>query len=254
MILKNIRKEYTQQMLKKKTAEYGDEFYMLFGEQDPEGFDEEERSIKSIISTENPDRVNDIIRADGVKMEDYRKNPVVFEDHDRTRPIAKNIYIKPITQNDGSKALLAKTIFAKTKMGLERLWLHKEGFLNAWSVGIILQEWKETEDQGLDIASSSLLEYSSVGIPMNPEALDVEKVQKLMENDNISQKAKLKILERKGSLQFLNLVYNKNKNYEQQLSEIKSILLEIKDHKASVTDGEAITPESIKKLFKNLTL
>lgn len=253
MLVKKLMKNYTQNILKKKEIDKYTDFYMLFGEQDPDGFDEQERSIKSIISTENPDRVNDIIRADGMGMKDFRNNPVVFQDHDRAQPIGKNLYIKTTKRDDGVKALVAKTVFAKTRAGLERLWLHKEGFLNAWSVGIMVQEWKELPNQGMDIEASMLLEYSSVGIPMNAEALDIEKVQKLMDNENVSQKMKLNILEQKGTLQFMNLVYNNSKNYEKDLSDIKSLLIEIKERKAAATGGaDFLSQDDIRKLFKNL--
>jgi len=138
--------------------------------------DEEERSIVHIISTEQPDRMGDIVRAGGMDDENYQKNPVVLFGHDYgSFPVGKSLWRKRTTRN-GSKGILAKTQFADTDEGRKVFELWRDGFLNAASIGFMNKEAEpiRAEDGGWvghDFKKWELLEYSIVPVPANAGAV-----------------------------------------------------------------------------------
>lgn len=133
----------------------------------------EERSAIHFITTEDEDRMGDIVRADGMDASAFDKNPVVLFGHDYgSLPIGKSLWRKPATRN-GVKGIIAKTQFAPTPAGEQAFVLWKEGFLNATSIGFLPKADKMTlrEKGGYDIGGWDLLEYSIVPVPANPQAL-----------------------------------------------------------------------------------
>jgi len=127
------------------------------------------------ISTEDIDRSGDIVRAAGVKLDNYLKNPAVMYGHDYSIP--------PIAKATALDILPGKGIKATFKFPSEGIHpladtirgLWSEGFINAASIGFNPiksvnldpnrpygpQEYTEVE----------LLEFSLVGIPANQSAL-----------------------------------------------------------------------------------
>lgn len=163
------------QSLPKTFEKNGEKYEIKYFKTVQKDVDEKEQTITSIISSERTDRVGDIIRMQGLETDMYiKKNPVVFADHDHTKPVGKALWLKQ-SEEDGKPIIIAKTQFAKTQLGQERFYLHKNGFLNSWSVGIIVKDYTEMSSGGWDITSSELYEYSSVGVPANPDAVDIEK-------------------------------------------------------------------------------
>jgi len=141
---------------------------------------EEERSITQYISTKDEDRGNDVMIPDGVKLTNYKANPVVLWGHNqRELPIAKALWTKP-----DAKGVLSKAQFARHQFAEDAWQLVKEKFINATSIGFIplKEEEKNTgkfrEAWGMQIPivkrivhEWELLEWSYVNIPMNPKAL-----------------------------------------------------------------------------------
>lgn len=133
--------------------------------------DSVERSITHYISTETPDRDQDIVFQSGIDTANYRKNPVVLFNHNKNFVVGRNAWLK--IEGVGT---LSKTIFAETPLADDTFLLHKGGFLNAWSIGFMPKEYTiNAERGGYDILKSELLEYSSVSVPANPEAIDEAK-------------------------------------------------------------------------------
>ena len=94
------------------------------------------------VSTETPDRDNEVFRASGFELSNYRKNPVVLWAHDYSAPpIGKALWVKTV----GDK-LKAKVKFASTQFAQEIKQLYEEGFLSAWSVGFIPKKWVDGEE------------------------------------------------------------------------------------------------------------
>lgn len=141
---------------------------------------EEERTITQYISTKDEDRGNDVMIPDGVKLTNYKVNPVVLWGHNqRELPIAKALWTKV-----DNKGVLSKAQFAKHQFAEDAWQLVLNKFINATSIGFIplKSEEKETgkfrEVWGMQIPivkrivhEWELLEWSYVNIPMNPKAL-----------------------------------------------------------------------------------
>jgi HK97 family phage prohead protease len=129
-----------------------------------------------LVSTDDVDRMGDIVEPDGVDLSNYRKNPVVLWAHDHyAPPIGSSMWIR--RQEHG---LLAKIRWASTEFAQQIKLLYDEGHLRAWSIGFLVKEWepivaKDKDGQerttGYRYTKSELLEYSAVPVPANPEAL-----------------------------------------------------------------------------------
>jgi len=143
-------------------------------------FSERERAFTAIASTETVDRDGDILLANGWKLKNYRKNPVVLWGHDANNlPIAK---AKDIKAENGKLAFRPQFATAEMNPLAEQIFqMFKSGFLRAFSVRFDPIEWEDIEQsegkqtnpfrQPRIYKSLELLEISAVNIPANPEAL-----------------------------------------------------------------------------------
>lgn len=136
---------------------------------------EKERIVEHFITMEVVDRDNEIIRVDGIDLENYKKNPVVLWAHgyDFNRgmvPIGKNLKLSKVDTED-QKGIYALTQFYDDAFSENIFKMYKDGFLKTWSIGFISKQDRITDDDGHGIfPMTELLEYSSVPIPANPEA------------------------------------------------------------------------------------
>jgi HK97 family phage prohead protease len=142
-------------------------------------FNDEERSFTGIASTETIDRDGDIIRANGWKLGNFKKNPVFMWAHDyRQPPIGKITDI-----NIDNDKLRYKVTFPEkgTYVFADTIYdLYKQGFIRAVSVGFNPIKWQDREAdnekggismRGREFTSQELLEISGVPIPSNYQAL-----------------------------------------------------------------------------------
>ena len=159
--------------------------------------DSDALTITHYISTSSPDRYGEIMKPKGCDFSGCRKNPVVFFGHrSRDLPIAKNEKI--IIDESG---VLAVTKFDTSDFAKEIFRLNSEGFLNSWSIGFVPKKMKsqklninDKEQDYMCIEEWELLEYSSVPIPANPDAVNLmlkevknEKVRDIiLERNNLS--------------------------------------------------------------------
>ena len=150
--------------------------------------DEKKRIIWHKISKEVVDRYGDIVVADGIDVRRFKKKPGVLADHNYYGGNPPPV----IGENVGFK-LEGKTTYAGTKffdpdnkelsqslrdLSGDHYALHKMKLLG-WSIGFIPKpgETEKIEDKegnvtGYKFKKSELLEYSSVVIPANQEAVD----------------------------------------------------------------------------------
>lgn len=179
-------------------------------------FNDKDMTLTHYISTVTPDRFGDIINPYGMDAENFRKNPIVLfghNHHTRGNVIGKNIALN--VDDFGVKAI---TQFADTPAGKDLYILNKEGFLNAWSIGYIP---KKTKTQNTTINNQSvsyniideweLLEYSSVVIPANPDALNLMlkeiKSPEVLNEINLSMlKDKIDVLEEKTANKLMKIL------------------------------------------------
>lgn len=127
-----------------------------------EASDEETGTFEVVITTEDTDRMGEVIKLDGWDIGYYMKNPVVLWGHDHYRmPVG---VCTAIERRDGS--LVARGKFAPSADGQELRRLYDLGIVRATSVGFI-----EKERTGNVITKAELIEFSFVSVPANPMAL-----------------------------------------------------------------------------------
>lgn len=133
-----------------------------------------------VLSDESDNSHGHRIKTDGIDLERFRKNPVMFLNHEPNEIIGKweNIRV------EGGK-LLANAVFdTKSAKGAEVQRQVNDGFLRAVSVGIIVKQIDEID--GVEyITQSELAECSIVTIPANPNALRTNGYQSLGEGKKI---------------------------------------------------------------------
>lgn len=206
-----------------------------------------ERRIVHWISTPDVDRGRDIMKPKGMVSLDFEKTKTVFANHDYTKEIGKNV--KLVATNDGVKAT---TYFSdKTAYAVDRYNMHVEGVLNSWSIGFgVVRDNKGNIKEGSvewDDAKGirtfnewNLLEYSSTGIPMNPNAIDIAKsicksAEMRSEIDNVELH-----LQVKATLD----------NYQKEISELKSLIEKSKTNNNAELKAEI---EFLKSRLEKLT-
>jgi len=135
---------------------------------------DQDLTLEHFVSTEERDRDGDIMRADGMRIVG---KPVVLHSHGRgplgTEPIAKALSIAAGSVGK-RKGILAKTQFFPDEIGRRLYQKAKDGYAPNWSVGYIVEKSKDIlkdgRMDGREIEKWQLLEYSMVGVPMNPGA------------------------------------------------------------------------------------
>lgn len=142
-----------------------------------EQLDEKNKSFVAVASTEDEDRDKDIIRQEGWKLTNFKRNPII--------PWAHNYYGIPVAKS-------IKTWIDKTKKNTPRLLFqpkfdenddesikifnkYRNGFLTSFSVGFQGLEfnWRDEENRwygGREFTKQELLEISCVPVPANPHA------------------------------------------------------------------------------------
>jgi len=142
-------------------------------------FNDQELTIDHFISTENPDRVNDVMDADGMIMDGI---PTVLKQHGQDvmsghEPIAKPLSISVSTDNSGIKGILVRTQYYDGKnltppdnTGQRLYEKAKEGFMPYWSIGFSGIDASPRPGGGLHFKKWKLFECSQVGVPENIEA------------------------------------------------------------------------------------
>jgi len=137
-------------------------------------------TLDFIASSEALDRYDEIISADGWNLDNYRRNPVIQNAHqygDIIFTLGKAL-VTEVRMAGAQRVLFQRIEFATDVNPMARIayGLYKGKFLNAVSVGFVPLRW---ETGGADspfrrkYLEQELLEVSAVGIPANPEALQL---------------------------------------------------------------------------------
>lgn len=139
--------------------------------------DEETRQATFVISTDEKDRMGEVVEQSW-DLENYKKNPIVLFGHDPSKPgyvLGKATEI--VADKDGDKNITLGTVqFAEegTSQDADTVWkLVKQGILRTVSVGFIPHTFKKLDEDGETdvLADNELLEFSIVPIPANPSAV-----------------------------------------------------------------------------------
>lgn len=161
MILKTSFDELTVQEIKKEDGEDGDLI------------------IAGVANKAVKDRVGDLIQPEAWDLSNFKKNPIIFFNHDRNFPIGKAIGYKVKEDGLHIKVMISKSKDPKVAYVRDMI---KEGIVKAFSVGIKIDWDKSRYDEDQDvyvIGKCELLETSVVTVPANQESLfDVEETGK----------------------------------------------------------------------------
>jgi len=169
-----------------------------FSEQAKEVKDEK-RVLRFIGSNEKIDRDNEVIKADGWKLQNYKKNPVVLVNHQHHElPVAK---AKKVWIESGKLMFDLEFPDADIHPQGDTLYkLYKNGYMNATSVGFIPNMEKATfakkkGDPHITFNDQELLEISLVSVPANPSALITAKSYEKAIKDEVVDELELNDLE-----------------------------------------------------------
>jgi len=142
-------------------------------------FDEKDLTVTHFISTERRDRGGDILLADGMVMEG---RPVVLHTHGYG-PMGQEPIAKPLSIGKGDfkgrKGITAKTQFFPDETGKRLFAKTTHGFMPSWSIGWRPIKWEMQRDNDTGevtrlVKKWELLEYSLVGVPMQPDAQTID--------------------------------------------------------------------------------
>lgn len=141
--------------------------------------------IPWVLSDASPDRMGDVISADGWRLDNFRKNPVILWGHggggvlDGDEPIGRG---ERVRVEKGK--LVADLVFAvdESDRAARKFRLANSGYIKAGSVGFKPIKVERVEDEeertklglgrfGVLYKEQELLEFSLVAVPANPHAL-----------------------------------------------------------------------------------
>lgn len=145
-------------------------------------------------SDQTVDRYSEIIVANGWKLDNYRKNPVVQNAH-RYENVLDTIGKSVVTEVRADH-LFQRVEFAVDVNPIAKITygLYKGGFLSAVSVGFMPKRWENgSQEAGYrrKYLEQELLEVSAVGIPANPNALKLGYEQGVIEKSDLKELSQL---------------------------------------------------------------
>jgi HK97 family phage prohead protease len=141
------------------------------------GYQSDDDPLEFVLSDESVDRVGDIIRADGWKLSDFKKNPIALFGHNHRDVLG--VWTK--VRVEGKKLL---GVLRLAEEGTSELVdtvrkLLDQRILKAVSVGFMPLEGQPRDEKdpwgGYDFTKASLHEASVVAVPANPNALAIAK-------------------------------------------------------------------------------
>ena len=136
-----------------------------------------ERTYEFVISNESVDRHGTIVKADGLDLSDYKRNPVVAYNHLTWTSDPDTIIGTSEVRQEGSETIAVLTLEEGNPLADKVARKLANGTLRAASIGFQAQEgrWGD-ETRGEDpnvfvFTKASLHEWSVVSVPSNKDAL-----------------------------------------------------------------------------------
>src|SRR5262245_45438397 len=89
--------------------------------------------VEAVVSTQSPDRVGDVIKANGWQLDNYRKSgaPVLLSHDYHLPPIGNAVRIEV----DGTSLSAVTRFHEKTQLSRDLAILARDGSMRSWSVG-----------------------------------------------------------------------------------------------------------------------
>jgi hypothetical protein len=144
-----------------------------------------DRTLTFTISTADVDRDNDTVNVAGWDLDNFNKaGSVLWAHNPDLPPVAKPVKTWR-ARGEGSYVLKSTAQFTPPDMphpfgegfGHSIYRMYNEGYMRAVSVGFLPREWDMNEERnvtgraGTDFKRQELLEFSTVPVPSNPQAL-----------------------------------------------------------------------------------
>jgi len=132
--------------------------------------EEEQRVIRGVATTPNPDRVGDIVEPLGVQF----KNPMpLLHQHDHSRPVGTVTFDRPTKDGITFEARLPKIEEpGPLRDRVETAWGEiKAGLVRAVSIGFRALEYAFLDGGGIRFTETEVLELSLVSVPANADAV-----------------------------------------------------------------------------------
>ena len=131
-----------------------------------------DRQIRVVANSGKADRVKDVLVAAGCKLDNYRANPIVLADHNRSAPIGNFVPEIKGSALEGVITFAPAGISAKAD---EYCGLYKAGVMKSVSVGFNAIDYEANKDGGYDFKQWELVELSCVTVPCDPAALTTQR-------------------------------------------------------------------------------
>lgn len=114
------------------------------------------------------DRVKDLIPGEAWELDNFKKNPIIFFNHDRNLPIGKATHVEATKEGLKIKVKISKSNEAPIPYIRDMI---KEGIVKTFSVGFDDHGTFKQNDDGLNVPDrAELLETSVVTLPMNQDS------------------------------------------------------------------------------------
>ena len=217
--------------------------------------EKKEDKFVAVASTENKDRMGDVIKADGWDLKNFKKNPILQFAHEYNRApigIVKNIRI------EGTNLIFEPVFHNITQTAREIKQMFEEGIMRAFSVGFVPKKFINKKGEEIKpqmfgnniIAEAELLEISAVPVPANAQALILEKKYTNEEDKEICKwingQLQCKAIDNNEKIEKKNKKESREKNKEEitkTSEEVKNNENEkIKEEKNYEIDSKEIKP------------
>lgn len=132
-------------------------------------------TIEGFANKATEDRIGDMIPGKAWELDNFKKNPIIFFNHDRNLPIGKAVTVEASEDGLKMKVKLSKSNEAPIPYIRDMI---KEGIVKSFSVGFDDHgTFKKDADSGLNVPErAELLETSVVTIPMHQDSgFDISK-------------------------------------------------------------------------------
>lgn len=200
----------------------------------------EDGVFEAIVTTNEPDRHNEVIETEGIDTENWEKNsPTVLYGHDYfdRLPIGKGISLTRYKNKLKSKFQLAVSEypFAATIAALI-----KGGYLTAVSIGGIVKEWSEDYRT---IVKMEMVEFSVVPVPANRSAVITSKAFEDATGKTLSQ-VKKEFHEFVHSFMLDKLKSMGDDEVSQSIQALKTLLATLEESASARSSAGDVTPKS----------
>ena len=213
--------------------------------------DKKKRTVTFMGTKETPDRTGDIVRAMGIELENFQKNPVFLWNHNREIPaIGRILSVTPSQQGLMFEVKFASADVDPFADGIFKRFV--EGFLSAVSIGFIPKDIEPIFSNngmllGLDIIRSELLELSAVNVPAHQDALAAsmdKKYEKLLTDYDTKTEA-VQLEEYRKSLEG---TFTQKEPDMEKLAELEALVTELTAQvkaQGETIDEQAVTIKSL---------